>query len=87
MIDELFSRLVSSYQEFTVNCQYVEIYMEKVRDLFSPSRARNPWDAAGPKINVRYDGKRVKLENAKSLSFSNDTLLKEGAKDSREATT
>ncbi|CAE8583357.1 unnamed protein product [Polarella glacialis] len=79
IIRELFLHLVEGYKDFTVNCQYVEIYMEKARDLFNPSRAKNPWDAPGPKINVRYDGKRVKLENAKCLSYGNEALASENA--------
>ncbi|CAE8606919.1 unnamed protein product, partial [Polarella glacialis] len=70
MIENLFHRLISGFQDFTVHCQYLEIYKEKVRDLFNPARARNPWDAPGPKVNIRYDGKKVRIENAKRLTFT-----------------
>eukprot|EP00929_Paragymnodinium_shiwhaense_P074534 TRINITY_DN38157_c0_g1_i2.p1 TRINITY_DN38157_c0_g1~~TRINITY_DN38157_c0_g1_i2.p1 ORF type:complete len:1982 (+),score=590.78 TRINITY_DN38157_c0_g1_i2:149-6094(+) len=79
MIQTVFSRLVKGYDDFTVNCQYLEVYMEKVRDLFNPTKAKNPWDAPGPKLNVRFDGKRVNVENAKTLTFSNDAAFRQEA--------
>eukprot|EP00927_Polykrikos_kofoidii_P037594 TRINITY_DN31774_c0_g1_i1.p1 TRINITY_DN31774_c0_g1~~TRINITY_DN31774_c0_g1_i1.p1 ORF type:complete len:2025 (-),score=382.94 TRINITY_DN31774_c0_g1_i1:88-6162(-) len=84
MIEAVFSELVRGFRDFSVKCQYVEIYMEKVRDLFNPTRARNPWEATGPKINVRFDGKHVQIENAKSLSFGRDPALRADAKDDEQ---
>eukprot|EP00928_Gymnodinium_smaydae_P026905 TRINITY_DN20977_c0_g7_i1.p1 TRINITY_DN20977_c0_g7~~TRINITY_DN20977_c0_g7_i1.p1 ORF type:complete len:1876 (-),score=399.26 TRINITY_DN20977_c0_g7_i1:171-5684(-) len=84
MVNELFSRLAANYVDFVVSCQYLEIYMEKVRDLFNPPRARNPWDAPGPKLTVRFDGRRCSVDNATRLTFGNDAAQRAGCKGNDE---